>query len=241
VATEAPIGDEELGRNRLLRQLSDGEGQRLASKLSLVDVKVRDCVYDRGTTIEAVYFPLDAVFSFVALIDDEVVVEVATIGNEGFVGLPVFLGVTTSVHAAFCQVPGQALRMSADDLRTAIGNGDGLRERLNRYTQAMIVQVAQNVACNRMHTTEERASRWLLQTHDRTDRDTFELTQEFLAQMLGVRRPTVSLTAGLLQSAGLIRYTRGQVSILDRERLAAVACDCYRVVNDEYDRLIGGA
>ena len=202
-----------------------------------VRLEVRDEVFRSREPIPALYFPVDAVLSLISLIDGEPAVEVATIGREGCGGLPAFLGSLISPNDCFCQIAGDAWRLPIGEL-PGILNGDGaLHEALHRYTQATMVQLAQNVACNRLHSTEERCARWLLQTRDRVDSDTFELTQEFMAQMLGVRRGTVSLVAGALQQAGLIRYVRGRIAILDDERLHDVACECYDLIRAEYDRL----
>jgi CRP-like cAMP-binding protein len=225
--------------NQVLGKLDDDELARIEAVAERVDVEVRDPVYDRGGPIEDVYLPLSAVYSYVAQVEADVAVEVATIGREGFVGLPVFLGARSSAHTAFCQIAGVALRVAARDFVGVTNSSPAIRARATLYTQAFIVQVAQNTACNRIHTTEERAARWLLMTQDRTQTETFALTQDFLAQMLGVRRPTVSLTAGMLQSAGLIRYTRGNITIVDRPALEDAACECYAIVRDEFNRLLG--
>jgi CRP-like cAMP-binding protein len=173
----------------------------------------------------------------VAETEGEPQVEVATIGREGMAGLPAFLGVSASPNDVFSQVPGTALRLPAQHLRTVLVTDGVLHRQLYRYIQAMIVNLSQNVACNRLHTTEERAARWLLMTADRVDSLQFPLTQEFLAQMLGVRRATVSLTAGQLHSAGLISYSRGVITIDDRAGLEAAACECYGILREEFDRL----
>jgi CRP-like cAMP-binding protein len=165
-------------------------------------------------------------------------VEVGTVGNEGMLGLPVFLGADSSPGAAFCQVPGRALRMPAEALRAAASVEGPLRDLLQRYAQALMDQIAQSAACNRAHSTEERLCRWLLMTHDRVGADRFPLTQEFLGQMLGVRRAGVSATASILQRAGFIRYSRGTITITDRAGLESASCGCYRVVRDEFDRLL---
>ena len=153
------------------------------------------------------------------------------------VGLPVYLGATSSPQAAFCQVPGDTVRMGVGDFRQALGRDGTLHGLLNRFTQATMVQVSQNVVCNRSHTTEARLARWLATTHDRVGRDEFQLTQEFMAQMLGVHRPTVSETAQRIQAEGLIRYSRGLVTITDRAGLERAACVCYAVIRAKFDAL----
>jgi CRP-like cAMP-binding protein len=173
----------------------------------------------------------------VALADGRVSLEVATTGHEGMVGLPVFLGATSSPQAAFCQVPGDTARIGVSDFRQALSRGGVLHALLNRFTQTTMVQVAQNVVCNHTHATYVRMARWLLTTQDRVGTEEFSLTQEFLAQMLGVHRPTVSETAQRLQSEGMIRYSRGVITITDRARLEQTACECYRIVKAEFDAI----
>lgn len=234
------MGTDELRRNSILATLPETEFERVCPQLELVDAEIRKQVYRPHEPITAVYFPLSSVFSMVGLADEEqVAVEVATIGAEGMVGLPLFLGAGSSPHSAFCQIPGTAARLAAEDLRRALTNDGALHRALNRFTQTTMVQIAQNVVCNSTHTSEQRAARWLLTTGDRVGRDEFPLTQQFLAQMLGVRRPTVSEIAGRLQAQALIRYTRGVITITDRAGLERATCSCYRIVKAEFDHLGG--
>jgi CRP-like cAMP-binding protein len=233
-----PPSHEADGReNFILAALPDREYARLQDRLEAVDVELKQKIYETYEPISHAYFPTTAVLSMVSQVDGEAAVEVATIGREGMAGLPVFLGVGASPNTVFAQIPGAALRMRAEHLRDVL-SGDGvLHRQLHRYIQATMVQLSQNVACNRLHSTEERAARWLLMTADRVGGERFPLTQEFLAQMLGVRRATVSLTAGLLHNAGLISYTRGVITIDDRAGLEDAACDCYGIVRDEFQEL----
>jgi CRP-like cAMP-binding protein len=226
-------------RNLILGGLPEREFAELENRLEVIDVEVRHNVYQPSEPITEVFFPLDSVFSLIAVADDRAVVEVATIGREGMVGLPLFLGANSSPHPAFCQVAGAAVSLSADHFRQALAFDGGLHKSLRRLAQATMVQIAQNVVCNGTHTTEQRAARWLLTTRDRVARDEFSLTQEFLGQMLGVRRPTVSEIAARLQADGLIRYTRGQLVITDPQRLRKASCECYAVVKAEFDALKG--
>ena len=223
--------------NFLLAALPDDEWERMRPRVEVVPAPLKDVVYKAKETIPHVDFPASAVLSMISEIDGEAAVEVATIGREGMSGLPVFLGVSESPNTVLVQVPGVVVRMSTPHLREFLLGDGALHGQLQRYVQATIVQLSQNVACNRVHTTEERAARWLLMTADRVDRTHFPLTQEFLAQMLGVRRATVSLTAGLLQAANLISYRRGTITIENRAGLEEVACDCYRTVRAEFERL----
>jgi CRP-like cAMP-binding protein len=228
---------DQMRANAILAQLPDGEFDLLRQQAAIERAEVRHQVYRPGKPINDVYFPITAVFSLVAVVDDAQV-EVATLGHEGMAGLPVFLGANSSPHAAFCQIAGDTVRVSADHLRRALTGGDGaLHRALNRLTQATMVQIAQNVVCNSSHQLEQRAARWLLTTQDRVRSDEFPLTQQFLAQMLGARRPTVSQVARRLSGEGLIRYTRGVMQILDRPRLEAVSCQCYAIVKAQFDIL----
>jgi CRP-like cAMP-binding protein len=155
------------------------------------------------------------------------------------VGVSLFLEADTTAGRALVQVAGEAARIGANAFREALQGSPGLRRLVSRYTLTLINLLAQNGACNAAHLVEERCARWLLMAHDRVNQDSFPITQEFLAQMLGVRRPTVSLTAGILQRAGFIAYRRGMVTILDREGLEGASCECYRVIQDEFKRLVG--
>jgi CRP-like cAMP-binding protein len=231
------VGAEIVQGNRLLAALPVEEQRRLGAELAVVNLGVRDLIYDIDATITAVYFPLTCVLSVVATVDDDVAVEIATIGAEGLAGLPVFLGAAASPHRCFCQIPGQALRLEAAALRRLLDSDGALHQVLHRYTDAMMTFVGQNVACNRLHSADERTARWLAHTHDRVNADTFPITQEFLALMLGVRRATVSVNARILQRAGLIRYSRGRMTILDRDGLTAAACDCYGIIRHAFDQL----
>jgi CRP-like cAMP-binding protein len=233
-------GENELERNAILAALPGDELARLGGYLEVAEPQVRTQVYQPGGPIPEVYFPLASVFSLVGMADDRMVVEVATIGREGMVGLPVFLGAASTPHAAFCQIAGPAVKATAHGLRRVLADDGALHGALSRYTQATMVQIAQNVVCNSTHGTIQRAARWLLATRDRVGGEEFLLTQEFLGQMLGVRRPTASDTARHLQAQGLIRYSRGKIAITDEPGLERAACSCYRVIKAEFDLITGG-
>jgi len=225
-------------RNRILRALPTKEFARLRrGGLTTLTLKQKDSVWRPNQPIEAVYFPLDAVVSVLAVADGGVV-EVATIGNEGVVGLPVFLGAQSSPGLAFCQVPGRAERLGAEVFLREARRDGALQRLLQLYSQGFMVQVSQATVCNRLHSAERRLARWLLIVADRVGRQEFPLTHEFMAQMLGVRRATVTETAGALQRANLIRYRRGAITIRHRAGLEHAACECYRIVRDEFDRLL---
>ena len=231
---------DELRLNALLAALPEDELDRLRSLAVVVDVELRQEVHRRREPVTEVHFPLSSVYSMVALTEqDRVQVEVATIGYEGMVGLPLFLGATASPNTVFAQVAGRAAVLPAADFRDFLATDGALHGLLHRYTQTVLVQVSQNVVCNSTHSAEQRAARWMLTTGDRVRRDAFPLTQDFLAQMLGVRRQTVSESARRLQDDGLIHYRRGVVTIVDRPALEAVACECYGILRREFDQADG--
>ncbi|MEP0776537.1 Crp/Fnr family transcriptional regulator [Microcoleus sp. ZQ-A2] len=188
--------------------------------------------------IEYVYFPNSGIISLVNLTEDGGTVEAATVGNEGMVGLPLLLGTDRMIGQAITQIVGDALRMKADVFKQEVTPATLLYSLLLRYTQALMNLISQSVACNCLHSVEERCCRWLLLCQDRVESGEFPLTQEFLAQMLGVRRASVSVVAATLQKAGLIRYRRGKITILDRLGLEAASCECYQIVKQELDRLL---
>ena len=231
-----------LSRNRLLGSLSEEERATFAGELGLVSYDLKDFIYHENEPIEHVVFPMSGVLSLISQMEDGRGIEVATIGNEGMVGLPVFLQAsTTSAHRAFAQVPGESLRMPAARFSEMIADSHngGLHRALHRYTQALMSMIARAVACNSLHSIQQRACRWLLITHDRIEGDEFLLTQEFLGQMLGVTRASVNEVARQLQDAGAIDYTRGRITVLSRAELEARTCECYGVIRREFDRLLG--
>jgi CRP-like cAMP-binding protein len=224
--------------NRLLSAFPSEVYRRLQPELEAVSMGPKDVVYEPHGPIPHVYFPTGCIVSLVAIMGDGSMFEVATVGQEGMIGLPHFLETDTAPYRAVTQVPGEALRLDAGVFRDAIGrSGEGV-QLLHRYAQVLFNQVAWSAACNRAHSLEQRCARWLLMTHDRVHSSKFLLTQDFLAQMLGVHRPRVNRAAGALQKAGLIRYVRGRITVLDREGLEAAACECYRVIRSEYERLL---
>lgn len=227
--------------NLLLGVLSPDDAALLAPFLARTTFAVSDVIIAGGRPLEHVYFPETLVGSVVATMADGGRVEVGTVGNEGMLGLTGFLDAEAVMPQAVCQIAGTALQCPAASLREAADARPTLRHLLNRYTHAYIGQVGQMAACNRMHGIEQRCARWLLMTHDRVGRaEQFGLTQEFLAVMLGVRRAGVTVAAGQLQQAGLIRYHRGGIRVLDRAGLEAVSCECYRLVRVQVERLLGG-
>jgi CRP-like cAMP-binding protein len=226
--------------NLLLEALPAAEHDALLPDLHPVKLPVKTVLFEAGEVIDSVYFPLDGVVSLVTPLADGDVVEVATIGNEGVVGVPLVPGGSLAVRA-ISQVAGTALRMEAAIFLAGVKRLSSFQRLVQRYQQALFAQISQAAACNRLHSNEERLSRWLLMSHDRVGADTFPITHEFLGETLGSRRATVTLSAGLLQSAGLIRYHRGLVTIVDRRGLEAVSCECYAVIRAAMDRAISGA
>lgn len=226
-------------QNKLLLALPQPELDRLMPHLEFVDLPFKRVLYEPNQAIDYVYFPNSGVVSMVTITEEGETVEAATIGNEGMAGIQVLLGVEQVPLQAIAQVAGDALRMRVDVFRREVAPDTRLYGLLLRYIQALISQLSQTVACNRLHSVEERCCRWLLMCHDRVQADEFFLTQELLSQMLGVRRASVSVVAAILQKAGLITYSRGNIRILDRQGLESAACECYRVVKTEFDRLMG--
>lgn len=227
-----------LRTNMLLAALADDGLRAVAEVAEIFRAEIRDMVYDVGQPIEHVLFPVDCVYSMLSVMQDGRAVEVATVGREGFVGVPVLLeGGYTSEHQAFAQVSGLAIRMAVADFRRLVDEWPRLRTMLHRFTLALLAQIAQASACNRVHTLEQRCARWLLMTHDRVGRDQFDLTQEFLAQMLGVRRAGVNQAQQTLSGEGLISYARGSLTVLDREGLERRCCECYALIRAEHERL----
>ena len=225
--------------NRLLSLLSDDDYERLRPHLAPVVFDYRKSLYEASRPIGQVYFPVDGVASLVITTAEGASAEVGTIGSEGMVGLPVVLGDSDAPSSVYVQVPGTALGMDAGIFRGELKRNPTLNLIMLRYAHAFFNQVAQSAACAHLHKVEQRCCRWLLMTRDRMPSGDFLLTHEFLGMMLGVRRTTVTDVMGALQKAGLIRYRRGHVSILDHEALQQRACECYDISKVEFDRLLG--
>ena len=225
--------------NRVLANLPAADYKRVRSKLELVQLRSGQHLHEVDGRISYIYFPRNGVASVVARMNEGGTVEVATIGNEGVVGLGAYLGDGTSPMEVFVQIPGEAVRMSSDAFRQELRTGTALRDVVRRYAQALMTQIGQSAACNRAHSTVERCARWLLTTHDRVPGDEYSLTQEFLGEMLGVRRAGVTVAAGHLKRRRLIDYRRGRIRILDRKGLEKMACECYALIRSEHDQLVG--
>jgi CRP-like cAMP-binding protein len=236
---QQPMLEHNQRTNRLLSLLSDNDYERLRPHLSPVVFDYRKSLYEAGPPIDHVYFPVDGVASLVITTAEGSGAEVGTIGNEGIVGLPVCLGDRHAPSSVYVQVPGNALQMDARLYRDELDRSPTLNLVMLRYAHAFFNQVAQSAACAHLHKVEQRCCRWLLMTRDRMPSGDFLLTQEFLGMMLGVRRTTVTEAMGKLQKAGLIRYRRGHVTILDHEALQQRTCECYDISKLEFDRLLG--
>jgi CRP-like cAMP-binding protein len=224
--------------NRILDALSPAEYEQLSPYLDPVNLSLREILYHPDQAITHVYFPTRGTVSVVTVFDDGGSVEVGMVGNEGMFGVNVFLGSVSTTLEAIVQLPGEGIRMRADVLRKEFKRGGQLQDLLLRYTQAFITQIAQNAACNRAHTVESRLAKWLLMCQDRAHSAELKLTQEFIATMLGTRRAGVTEIACQLKDVGLISYRRGHVTILDREGLEGLSCECYPVVKREFNRLV---
>ena len=227
--------------NRLLAALPRAALERIIPDLHQKPLAMGQVLQPRGEPLEEVVFPLLGVASMISMGDSGDSVEVATIGCEGIVGLPLFLGGEKAAVEIFVQVPGEGLHLAASQFHGHVKRESTLTQTLLLYTHALLTQVAQCSACNCHHPVEARCARWMLQTHDRVKGDEFPLTHDFLGLMLGVRRASVTLTAGALQKRKLITYHRGVVTVLNRKGLEAAACECYKLISDEFDRLLSSA
>jgi CRP-like cAMP-binding protein len=226
--------------NRILNALTRSEYERLTPHLEPVTLWAGEVLCQPDQPITHVYFPNRGTVSIVSPFEDGRSVEVGMVGNEGMFGVCVFLGSISTPLLAQVQLAGDGLRMRADVLKKEFEKGGQLQDLLLRYTQAFITQIAQTAACNRAHPMEGRLSKWLLMCEDRANSKELELTHEFIGTMLGVRRAGVTVAAGVLKQRGLIEYSRGHITIMDREGLEAISCECYPIVKKEFARLVGG-
>ena len=225
-------------QNQLLAALPEADYERLVPHLELVPLPLGWAVYESGTPQGYVYFPTTSIVSLLYVMEDGSSAEIAVVGNEGVVGIALFMGGETTPSRAVVQSAGYGYRLRASVLRSEFGRGGELQHLLLRYTQALITQMAQTAVCNRHHSVEQQLCRWLLLSLDRLASNELTMTQELIANMLGVRREGVTEAAGKLQAAGLIQYSRGKITVLDRAKLEAQVCECYQVVKREYDRLL---
>lgn len=225
--------------NRLLAALPSEEYQRLVPHLELVELSLHQVIYEIDEPITQVYFPYRSLISLITPMQDGGTIEVGLVGREGMAGIPAILGGMSGAHQAIVQVADSAMKMNAEVLRAEFYRGGVLQTLLLRYFQSLLTLATQSVACNRFHTTEERLARWLLLVSDCVEANKFLLTQEFIGHMLGIRRSSVTVAAGNLSQAGLSNYSRGNITILDREALEEFSCECYGVIHHELTQLFG--
>jgi CRP-like cAMP-binding protein len=218
--------------NRLLTSLPAEDYRRLQPLLESVPLPLKRTLYKPGEVVDYVYFPAGGFVSVVTVLADGGMVEVATIGNEGMVGISAVAAGNREPTLTMVQMESEGHRLPADEFRREIDRRGGLHDAVSRFSHALMGMIMQSTACNALHNVEQRLARWLLTAHDRVAKDQFPLTQEFLAMMLGAARPTVTIVAGTLQRAGLITYRRGQITIVDREALEGASCECYRATAD---------
>jgi CRP-like cAMP-binding protein len=220
--------------NRLLISLPDKDYQHLLGNAERTDLVYGSILYKTGAIIHHVYFPESGIVSLLSAVDGDQTLEVGIVGSEGMIGVPAFLGATTSNNIALVQGAGFALRMTTEAFVKECETSNKLQQVLKRFVQSLMDQTAQSAACNRFHSIESRTARWLLMTNDRMRTGVFQITQEFLSNMVGVRREAVNKTAMSLQERGLISYYRGKLSIEDVKGLKAIACDCYKLISKSY-------
>ena len=226
-------------QNRLLAALPAEAFDRLRPDLKLTAMPLGKVIYESGAELKDVYFPTPScIVSMLYVMADGASAEIAVVGDEGMVGIALFMGGDTTPSRALVQSAGQAFRLKGEALKREFERHTGLQHLLLRYTQALITQMSQTAVCNRHHSLEQQLCRWLLLSLDRLPNNELSMTQELIANMLGVRREGVTEAAGKLQTAGLIRYSRGHIAVLDRPGLEAQVCECYAVVKKEYDRLL---
>ena len=224
--------------NHLLAALALDERERIFPHLECVELRLGEVMYESGAALSHVYFPADCIVSLLYVTIDGASAEIAVAGNEGLLGISLFMGGETTPNRAVVQSAGRAYRLIGQRLKDEFHRHGNLQDLFLRYTQALITQMAQTAVCNRFHTVDQQLCRWLLLSLDRMSTNTLRMTQELIANMLGVRREGVTEAAGKLQKLGAIRYSRGQITVLDRPQLERLCCECYLVVKKEEDRLL---
>ena len=234
-----PMTNQPRPANKILAALPDNEFERLRPKLREVSFPIGEIIYQPEEEIDSVYFLNEGIISWLAMLEDGNTVEAGLMGSEGVAGLSVILGARSTPNQALAQSAVKASKIASRDLVPEFRKGGKLNEMMLRFVHSMFTQVAQTAACNRLHTLDQRLARWLLLTHDRTDGNQFPLTQEFLSRMLGVRRAGVSVAANSLKQSGLIEYHRGDIRVVDRKGLEKESCECYKIVKQEYEQMLG--
>ena len=224
--------------NHLLAALSPAERERIYPHLDLVPMPLGKVLYESGDLLRHVYFPTDCIVSLLFVMEDGASAEIAVVGNEGLIGVALFMGGETTPSRAIVQSAGYAYRLAGQRLKDEFNRNGGMHILLLRYTQSLITQMAQTAVCNRHHSLDQQLSRWLLLSLDRLSSNELTMTQELIANMLGVRREGVTEAAGKLQKLGVIEYSRGKITVLDRPKMEQLCCECYAVVKKETDRLL---
>lgn len=224
-----------MNENRIIAAIPDDEQRRLRPHLEHMTLNLGDVLHEPGDSLPYIYFPIKGVVSLLTTVEERESIEVGTVGPEGMVGVPVFLGVNRMLTRAIAQIPGEALRMGVEAFKEAAHRNVTFHQLLHQYSYAQLSQMAQTIACNRYHNNEKRLARWLLRIRDHLQSNSFYLPQEFIAAMLGIKRPHITVAAGKLQRAGLISYHRGAITICDRRGLKRVACECYGAIKQGYD------
>ncbi len=225
--------------NHLLEALPKVDFERIEPKIESVPLKLGQVLYESGDKMSHIYFPTTAIVSMLYIMENGGTAEIGIAGNNGLVGMALYMGGDTTSSRAIVQSAGVAVRMKKEDLLDEFRRGGIFQDVLLRYTQTLMTQISQTAVCNRLHTIQQQLCRWLLINHDQLPADTLIMTHDLIANMLGVRREGVTLAAGNLQEQGYINYSRGTVIVLDREGLEKICCECYKVVSDEYDRMMG--
>ena len=226
-------------KNHLLAALPAGELARIKTKLEPVSFKLGDVLYESGNKMDYAYFPTTAIISMLYVMENGATAEIGVVGNDGMIGNALFMGGDTTTSRAIIQSAGEIFKMKAKDLKAEFKLGGGFQEMMLRFTQALLTQVSQTAVCNRLHTVEQQFCRWLLLSHDRLDSDNLVMTHDLISNMLGVRREGITLATQKLAKRKLIRNVRGTITIIDRQGLEGAVCECYAVVNAEYNRLLG--
>jgi CRP-like cAMP-binding protein len=225
-------------QNLLLAALTAAERERLFPHLQLIQMPLGKVLYESGDVLRHVYFPIDSIISLLYVLADGASAEISVVGNEGMIGIALFMGGETTPSRAIVQSAGHAYRLVGQRLKDEFHRSGQMQLLLLRYTQALITQMAQTAVCNRHHSVDQQLCRWLLLSLDRLSSNQLTMTQELIANMLGVRREGVTEAAGKLHKLGVIQYSRGQITVLDRPQLEALCCECYAVVKKESDRLL---
>jgi CRP-like cAMP-binding protein len=226
-------------KNYLLAALPENEFARVKSKLEPIRFKLGEVLYESGDKMDYAYFPTTAIISMLYVMENGATAEIGVVGNDGLIGNALFMGGDTTTSRAIIQSAGAAFRMKANDVKTEFALGGVFQNLLLRYTQALLTQISQTAVCNRLHAVEQQLCRWLLLSHDRLNSDTLVMTHDLISNMLGVRREGVTLAAQKLAKRKLIKNVRGTITVVDRQGLEEAVCECYKVVNNEYNRLLG--